>query len=224
LHKGGFIVHHRAGLRLLRDTGGQAALETVLALLVIIPLTELVIEFCLISNAKQLANYAAFCAARTVSVYGVDSVQRSHFAAAMAMSSISPTIPVSASLILTAYGMPNANQTLRAIESIPGFQDTLQWSSRLADSYVRTSQPACTTSTTAGKTRKHVVVNITFIYRCSVFPFGNFWGHAGLNSYISYLQGLSFYGTISPVVTTMQSSWQWNVPVHGHAVLDYWAG
>jgi hypothetical protein len=215
---------HAARRTLLRDTRGQAALETILALLVIIPLTEVIIEFSLISNAKQLANYAAFCAAREVSVYGATATQKAQQAAAMAMTPISPRIPQDAVTILSAFGLPNPGQTIQTICAIPGMQDSAQWSSRLADAYVRMAPPVCSTSTSPGLTRQHVVVNVTFIYRCSVFPFGSFFGHTGLNAYITYLQGLSFYNTISPVVTTIQSQWPWNVPVHGRAVLDYWAG
>ena len=67
-------------------------------------------------------------------------------------------------------------------------------------------------------------MNVTYIYHCFVFPFGKFWGHSGLNSYIAILQRLSFYNIIAPVVTPLQNPWQWNVPIHGHAVMDYWAG
>ena len=141
----------------------------------------------------------------------------------MAMTPVTPTIAQNAVTILTAFGLPNASQALHAVESIPGFQDTLQWSSRLASSYIRTSQPVCTTSTTAGKTRKHIVANVTYIYKCTIFPFGKFWGHSGLTSYINYLKALSFYATIQPAVTPIENSWLWNVPIHGHAVMDYWA-
>jgi hypothetical protein len=210
--------------RLIRDTEGSALLETVIVLPVLMTFMMVIMELCMLANAKQLANYAAFCAARTASVYGTDSTTKTHLAAAMAMSPISPATPSNASAILSAFGLSNPSQAMHIVGSIPGFQDSLQWSARLADSYVRTSQPTCSTSTTSGKTRKHVVVNVTYIYRCSAFPFGKFWGHSALTAYTNTLRGLSFYSVISAVVTSLDNSWNWNVPIQGRAVMDYWAG
>ena len=68
-----------------------------------------------------------------------------------------------------------------------------------------------------------MVVNVTYIYRCSTFPFGKFWGHTGLSAYTSTLRALPFYGIISAVVASLDNSWPWNVPIHGRAVMDYWA-
>ena len=218
------MIRCRRWWRLACDTEGSALLETVIVLPVLMLFMMLTMELCLMANAKQLTNYAAFCAARTASVYGVGSTAKTHLAAAMAMSPISPATPPNASAILSAYGMPDPSQTVRAIYSTPGFQDSLQWSARLADSYVRTSQPICSTSTTPGKTRKHVVVNVTYIYRCYTFPFGNFWGHAGLTAYTNTLKALPFYSVISAVVISLDNSWNWNIPIRGRAVMDYWAG
>jgi hypothetical protein len=211
-------------LRLPGDTEGSALLETVIVVPVLLLFMMMIMELCLMANARQLANYAAFCAARTASVYGVDSTAKTHLAAALAMSPISPATPQNASAILSAFGLPDPGQTVRALCGVPGFQDSLQWSARLADSYVRTSQPTCSTGTVMGKTRSYVVANVTYIYRCSAFPFGNFWGHSGLTAYTDILKALPFYGVISAVVTSLDNSWSWNVPIHGHAVVDYWAG
>jgi len=184
-----------------------------------------IMEVCLMANAKQLANYAAFCAARTASVYGVGDTVKTHLAAAMAMSCISPQVRQDAQAIVHAYGVSDPSLTVRTLYNIPGFQgDTTVWLARLAYAYVRTSQPTCSTGTAPGKIHKYVVVNVTYIYRCSFLPFGNYWGHSGLNSYITILQGLPFYSVIQPVVTLIGNSWPWNVPIHGHAVTDYWAG
>jgi hypothetical protein len=200
-------------------------LETVIVLPVLMVFMMLVMESCLLANARQLANYAAFCAARTASVYGVNATAKTHLAAAMAMSCISPQVPQNAATILTAYGLPDPNRTVRALCSIPGFQgDTAMWLGRLANAYLRTSQPTCSTGTVPGKTRKYVVVNVTYIYHCSVLPFGSSWGHSGFNSYITMLKGLSFYTLIAPAVTMLEGSWRWNVPIRGRAVMDYWAG
>jgi hypothetical protein len=210
--------------RLISETRGSALLETVIVLPVLMLFILLVMELCLMANAKQLANYAAFCAARTASVYGVDSTAKTHLAAAMALSPISPATPSNASEILTAYGLPNPDQAIHAVCNVPGLDDSLQWSARLADSYVRTSQPVCSTGTAPGKTRRYIVANVTYIYRCSAFPFGKFWGHSALTAYTNALRTLPFYGVISAVVVSLDNSWNWNVPIRGRAVMDYWAG
>jgi hypothetical protein len=200
-------------------------LETVIVLPVLMLLMMVIMELCLMANAKQLANYAAFCVARTASVYGVSSTEKTHLAAAMAMSCISPRAPEDASTILRAYGLPDPELTVRTVCGIPGFQgDTTIWLARLANAYVRTGAPSCAIGTAPGKKHKYVSVDVTYIYRCSILPFGSFLGRAGLNSYIAMLQGLSFYPLIASAVTILEDSWRWNIPIHGRAVMDYWAG
>jgi len=219
------VIRCRRLRRLSGDTEGSALLETVIVLPVLMLFMMLIMELGLMANAKQLANYAAFCAARTASVYGVSATAKTHMAAAMAMSCISPQVPQDAATILEAYGLPDPELTVRTLCTIPGFQgDTTMWLARLANAYLRTAQPTCSTGTAPGKTRKYVVMNVTYIYHCSVLPFGNSWGHSGFNSYITMLKGLPFYTLIAPAVTLLENSWQWNVPIHGRAVMDYWAG
>jgi hypothetical protein len=211
--------------RLSGDTEGSALLETIIVLPVLMLFMAGMMELSLMANAKQLANYAAFCAARTVSVYGVDSTARAHLAAAMAMSPISPGNQQDAVAILTAYGLPDPGQTVRTLCDVPGFQgDTAMWLTRLANAYVRTGEPTCDTGTATGKTRRHVVVNVTYLYRCAVLPFGDVWGRSAFDSYITMLEGLSFYPIIAPAVTLLENTRRWNVPIHGRAVVDYWGG
>lgn len=212
--------------RLGRDAEGAAALETVIVLPALLLFMLVLIEMSLLANARQLANYAAFSAARTASVQGVDSTARAkvHLAAALAMSSISPPQPPNAPAILSAYGMEQPNQAIKTLCDIPGFDsDTTEWRRRLAGAFIRTGEPACSTGTVSGKTRKHVAVNVTYIYRCNILPLGIFWGHSRLDSYITVLEGLSFYDLISAVATQIKGSWRWNVPIHGRAVTEYWA-
>ncbi|HTW91245.1 MAG TPA: TadE family protein [bacterium] len=208
-----------------RNTDGTSMLETVIAFPVLLLFIMVIMEVCLLANAKQLANYAAFCAARTAACYGVTSTTNTHLAAALAMSAIAPPTVSNSSAVLSAFGLSNPNQTVGTICSISGFQgDSAAWLGRLASAFIRTSQPNCTVGTAPGKTHKYVSVDVTYIYRCSFTPFGKLWGHTGLNSYIATLQGLPFYTTIQSSVTQISNTWQWNVPVHGHAVTDYWAG
>jgi hypothetical protein len=145
----------------------------------------------------------------------------------MAMTSISPKTPTNPHSILSAYGLQNSPQAVQTILSIPGFQgDSTAWLARLAEAYIRTSVMTCDTGTAAGKTRKHVEVNVTYIYRCTILPFGDVLGHSALTAYIAYLRGLPnpIPTNIGSVVDEIERSFRWNVPLHGRAVVDYWAG
>jgi Flp pilus assembly protein TadG len=205
------------GRRLSRDTDGQAMLEAVIAFPVLLVFVLVIMELSMLYNAKQLANYAAFCAARTAAVYGTSATTKTQLAAAMAMSSISSGNNNHANEILLDYGLTSPTQTVAAICSIPGFRgDNDMWLARLANSYLRTGTPSFTVGTYG--TRKNVTATVTYIYRCSFWPFGIVWGQSGLNNYYNSLPA-----AVKPFATFV-SSWRWNITIHGRAVTDYWAG
>jgi hypothetical protein len=216
--------------RLTGDTEGSALLETTIALPVLLFFVLAVMELSLLYNTQQVANYAAFCAARTASTYGIDSTAKAHLAAAVAMSSIASSAAGNAEQVLLAYGLADPNRAAAALCSIPGFQNNdARWQARLANAYVRTYQPQCDTGTAPGKARKHVVVNVTYIYSCSFLPFGEVWGEAGIDAYCDRLRDVfQFYPPgytyVAPLADLIRSNWRWNIPIHGRAVLDYWAG
>jgi hypothetical protein len=214
------------GTALYRDEQGTALLEVVIVLPVLLVFMMAVMELCLLANARQLANYAAFCAARTTAVYGLSSEagEKAHLAAALAMSGVCRKTVQDPTAVLSAYGVDDPAQTVQAVCRIPGFNgNTAEWGARLADAYVRTGMPARDTATAPGKTRRHVTVDVTYIHHCAFFPIGSFWGHGEVNAYVAALQALPYYYVIAPYVTGIANSWRWNVPIHGRAVLDYWA-
>jgi hypothetical protein len=215
------VIRHPSsvsGLRsLVCDTEGQALLETVIAFPVLLLFILVVMELSMLYNGKQLANYAAFCAARTAAVHGTDDTTRTHLAAAMAMSSIASSFSNDPNGILAAFDVPKPDTIVAVLCSIPGFQgDTAQWIRRLANAYVRTGQPTCVVGAVAGK-RRHVEVDVTYIYRCNFVPFGFLWGTSGVTAY---------YNSLPPGVKTIVSGFQeyWNIRIRGHAVTDYWGG
>ena len=226
------VFGHRSpvsfGRRLFRNTEGQALLETVIVFPVLLMFVLVVTELSMLYNAKQLANYAAFCAARTASVYGIDSTAKTHFAAALIMSSLASTNNANAANILRAYGLTDPDRTIAALCSIPGFQgDNTKWRGRLANAYLRTGRPTCTVGTYG--TRKNVTATVTYIYRCNFWSFGTFWGRARIDAYCTMLQAFPFYSpytyaVVAPFVALLQSTWRWNIEIHGRAVTDYWAG
>jgi Flp pilus assembly protein TadG len=214
------MIRCRRLWRLCRDTEGQALLETVIVFPVLLIFVLVVMELSMLYNGKQLANYAAFCAARTASVYGKDSTMKTQLAAAMAMSSIASANNASARQILIAYGLTNPDSVIAAICSISGFQgDNAKWLARLANAYVRTSAPACTVATAPGKTRRYVVASVTYIYRCNFWPFGIVFGQSGVTNYYNSLPS-----AVKSYAAFLLSSWHWNIAIRGRAVTDYWAG
>ena len=224
----------RCPRRLFRNTEGQALLEAVIAFPVLLLFILVLMELSMMYNAKQLANYAAFCAARTAAVNGIDSPAKRHFAAAMAMSAIATagSDNQAAEKILRAYWLDDPVQTVATICSIPGFQgDDNKWLGRLATSYLRTYLPQCDTATTPGR-RKHITVNVTYIYRCSFLPLGSVWGQAGINAYcdtLTYELGAfqfqpSWKSWVLPAIDVIRNNSRWNIPIHGRAMTDYWAG
>jgi hypothetical protein len=221
------MIRCRRLRRLSSDTEGSVLLEAMIVVPAVVLFVMLVMELSLIFNAKQLANYAAFCAARTAAVYGLDSTGRAktHLAAAMAMSSISAHTPQNAEQILLDFGVANPDSAVQTLCNIPGFEgQNAAWLARLANAFVRTGAPTCDTGTAPGKTRKHVAVGVTYIYRCSILPFGDVWGNSGLNAYLDALELLTFHDDFQDAINLLRNSWRWNIPIRGRAVTDYWAG
>ncbi len=222
------MMRHFSLRRLFRDTEGQALLETVVAFPVLFFFVLVVMELSMLYNAKQLATYSAFCAARTASVngVGVSSKARTHLAAAMAMSSIASANNDDAEDILEAFGVTNPGQTIASICSIPGFRgDNDKWRARLANAFLRTGAPSFTIGNYGA--RRNVEARITYIYRCSFLPLGIFWGQSGITDYVAMLSAFQFYGGYTPAVVSgfiwiLNSTWKWNIPVHARAVTDYW--
>jgi len=230
------VFGHRSpvslGRRLFRDNEGQAMLETLVALPVLLFFVLVVMELSMLYNARQLANHAAFSAARIASVNGIDARARTHLAAAMVMSPLVLATADDPANVLLAYGVADPNQTVATLCAIPGFQgDEAEWLARIANAFVRTGQPQCDTATAPGRVRKHVVVNVDYIYRCNVLPLGNFFGSTGALAYCAALDTFTFQAPGRPnAVTTLvnflrnSNGWRWNVRIRGHAVTDYWAG
>ena len=215
----------RRGLsRLWHNTEGQALLETVVAFPVLFFFVLVVMELSMLYNAKQLATYSAFSAARTAAVNSTGSTAKTSFAAAMAMSSLASANNDDATDILTAFGVADPTQTVAAICSIPGFQgDDDKWRARLANAYLRTRVDSLTTGTYGA--RKNVTAWVTYIYRCSFLPLGIFWGQSGITAYGTALS--AFFGGSPPTgvsvfIGLLNTTWRWNIPVHVRAVTDYW--
>jgi hypothetical protein len=202
--------------RLARDNEGQALLETLVAFPVLLFFMFVVMELSMLYNAKQLANYAAFSAARTAAVRGVNDTTSTHLAAAMAMSSIAATTSSNAHGILLAYDVPEPDSIVKYLCAIPGFNgQTAEWKARLANAYVRTGEPVCAVDSIAGR-RRHIEVDVVYIHRCDFIPIGFFWGMSGVTAYVNALPP-----AVKAFATGLQTPR--NIRIRGHAVMDYWA-
>jgi hypothetical protein len=219
------MIRKRLLIRLVRDSDGQSMLETVIVLPVLIMFTLVIMEVCLLANAKQVANYAAFCAARTASVYGVDDTFKMRFGAAMAMSCVTPAVTSDAKEILGYFGWHNYDELLSSIEggvkgTLGEFGDILL---RLASSYVRTCSIACEATPGSGDQRAYVSVDVTYIYHCTFFPLGTILGtESETRKYLNFFASLP--DPIGGLAKGILKLYQWNIPIHGRAVMDYWAG
>lgn len=231
--------------RLRRDTSGQSMLETAIILPVILLLMLFIMEAALVFNAKQVANYAAFCAARTAAVYGyTDSdqakkdtkQQRMRQSAAMAMAAVSPSIFTDLSDltgivgdVLTVFGVDagELESSMEDIKNVVGSNAFTDYLARLADAYVRTSidfdgnAVQVNAGTPIDENKKNVTVRVTYVYRCGILPLGKLWMANDLEPLINKLKGwFPQLAGLYDKVWTMKTR---NITIYGDAKLDYWA-
>jgi hypothetical protein len=165
-------------------------------------------------------------------VYGTgdEAKEKIHFSAAIAMTPVSPGILADAATIAAAFGLdPGA---IPAIKGPGGLgNEILNLLERLADSYIRTYKTEVSVGgPDEGKKHKYVNVDVTYIYRCRIFPLGLFFGKYELvNKYAPYIQASEPYQQNQAVrdavdrLIAIAGLLKWNVPIHGGAMMDYWA-
>lgn len=215
------MIRHLRLRHLIADTRGSVLLEAAIVLPVVGLFALTAVEVTLIANARQLANHAAFSAARTAAVRGCGATSATRLAAALVMSSISSGSAPSPAATLRAFNLPDPERTAQTIGNLPGFSGgDGTWLERLALAHLRTSTPICDTGTVPGKRRRHVTVDVTYIYRCAIVPLGLLWGHAGLDAQLSYLRSLP--EPAASYAGRLDASRRWCIPIHGRAVVEYW--
>ena len=192
--------------------------ETLIVLPVIILFILIIMEVTMLYNAKQVANYAAFCAARTASVYGFDSDEaksRIHKAMALALIPISPKITSDVQAVIGNFtgplGIPDGFfQAITQILGTPG--DYLE---RYVDSYLRSDIKNITLS----NNNQNIEVNIKYYYRCRIFPMGILLGRNGFSNFINQLmQSIPGLPNLSGFLNWIN----YNILITSSARMDYW--
>ncbi len=207
--------------KILFSQEGQSMVETLIVLPLILFFILIIMEVAMLYNARQIANYAAFCAARTASVYGVrtkEDTLRMRCSAAIALSCITPTITGEASQILQILGLES--DFLEGLRHLAK-SEFLQWPLRFADAYLRTRiDKAEVGDGPPGSGRNNVKVELTYYYKCQVFPMGILVGDGGFSDFLNILK--TQYPSLSQIIEGIRRYIKYNIKIRASAKMDYW--
>ncbi|MEO0074812.1 MAG: TadE/TadG family type IV pilus assembly protein [candidate division WOR-3 bacterium] len=205
--------------KFVNSENGQAIVETLIVFPIIIIFILIIMEVAMLYNAKQVMNYAAFCAARTASVYGIDQPEdstRIRRSAAIALTCISS--PLSSELAGIISGLFNIPPNIMQTIPLPSTVGTpLEYLDRFLDAYVRTKLDSMRVR---GDGRKNISVYLTYYYRCRVFPIGKLLGRT---SFDDYLIELGRIPQLAPLVKFFKGIKHYNIPIRVVGKMDYWA-
>ncbi len=205
--------------RFTHNDRGQVTFETLIVLLLIITFILIVMELAMIYNAKQVTNYAAFCAARTASVYGIDQPEdstRIRRAAAIALTCISS--PLSSEIAGIISGLFNIPPNIMQTIPIPSTVGTpLEYFDRFLDAYVRTKLDSMQVR---GDGRKNISVYLTYYYRCRIFPMGKLISRNAIEAYLDSLQRQ--YPELNSFIAFLRRIKDYNIPIKAVGKMDYW--
>ncbi|MEO0128683.1 MAG: TadE/TadG family type IV pilus assembly protein [candidate division WOR-3 bacterium] len=201
---------------------GQSIIETLIVLPLILFLILIIMELSMIYNAKQVCNYAAFCAARTASVYGTsdEAKEKMHRSAAIALSCITPTIVGDAFTLLDAINIPHElPEALRPIiELIEG--TFLHWPLRFVDAYLRSRIDTVIVGDYGG--RQNVTVELIYYYKCQIFPIGRLIGDGGFAEFLYWLKNNVFPNLPDDLIEGLIKYRHYNIKIRASAKMDYW--
>jgi hypothetical protein len=228
-------------IKILKNNKGQAMLETLIVLPVVVFFILLIIQVALMYNAKLITNYAAFCATRAAVVYNGDS-QKAHNAAAIALSCVSPPL-IKDALTTTQDLLQNiqnidagntgpdknfgANLDLSSLQSLhlPSIASDL---TRYPDAYLRT----VIDSLAINEKDSVLTLRLKYFFHCQILPLGGKF--RGDNNTFTELFGL--IGNDEDEPAGVKSLFQllfsssldrinlWNVPMISVCKLRYWPG
>jgi len=196
---------------------GQAALETLLVLPLLMLFIMFIMETAMLYNTKQILNYAGFCAARAAGVYGVNAEAERRRAAALALASISPRVPeAEADLISSKF---NLSLTLTDHLPIPPNSglSAEEIRERFIDACARTIISKPVLSGDNGSSL--VTVTLTYYARCRILPVGRFV-NTRFGDLLAQLAGLE--GTQYLEELKRENQHGYLIPVRTSVKLDNW--
>jgi hypothetical protein len=201
---------------------GQASLETLIVLPFLMLFIMAIMETVMLYNAKQVLNYAAFCAGRSAGVYGPNAEAEMHRAVALALSGIGTRAPAAeAATLASAFGV---SSTIMANVPMPS---GIQWDEmrdRFLDAYLRTAIEQ-TNIVDGGKC---IEVHVIYYARCRILPMGKFIGG---NEFVRYLTDpgmehglIKRYPSLAgdDYVNALLRTKDYTVPMKAVITMDYW--
>jgi hypothetical protein len=195
------------------STKGQAMIQTLIVLPVIVLMILLIMQAALLYNAKQILNYAAFCAARAGCVHNADG-EKMHKAAAIALSCISPKLSSEVGDAISSLGGAlGINIDLPQLPNIP----VVDHIERYADALYRSEID--TISIHDGI----IEVGVRYYVHCTVLPLGGFLPG---NSFKDHVQGLINVdpGLLGTLLAPLLDRHRRNIPMHSICRLRHWPG
>jgi len=208
-------------LRIARDDSGQSMLETIIVFPVVITLMLLIMEVSLAYNMKQMANYAAFCAARCASVHGYESEEakeKMQQAAAIALTGVSASVP---------------DEFLGTIKSVFGFGDDFF---EPVSNLLGGGNPADLIDNFAGANarlyikesveqvsgeRRNITVEVAYVYRCLILPLGVVNSKPVRDLLEEMKNKRPELGGLYGMIIKKQE--KRSIVIRGQAKMDYWA-
>lgn len=201
----------------LRNEDGQAMVETLIVLPVVLFFILVIMEVAMLYNAKQIVNYAGFCASRTCSVYGIDEygdTLKIHRSAALATLPITPKAPLGEKqTLISIFELPED-----FINNLPHTEEISlnDCQLRFLEAYLRTKIDSIKISSPDSF---NVIIYLTYYYRCRILPLAKLLGSSSFENYVSQYPNLSnFYRAF------LLDKKDYNIPVRSAIRLDYWGG
>jgi len=195
-------------------------LETIIVLPVILLLMFFIAEAAFAYNAKQMADYAAFCAARSAAVNGFSTPsarQKMQQAAALAMVGVPTPAGSEYGQVRQFFGF--SDNFLDPVRGQLGGGDMSNWLRRYASANLRVWVE--TPQLDGNGARRNATVEVVYVYNCLFFPMG-----AAVSGPVRNMlnrMAAARPGLASLYYAMANTSLNRTILVRGRAMLDYWA-
>ena len=205
--------------RLWRETGGQSMLETIVVLPVILLLLLMVMQVAFAYNAKQLADYAAYCAARVAAVRGPGAEAEIQRAAALALTGVPE--PLGGEYFRVRNHFRISENSFRPVQpQLSPEGDMSGWLRRFAAANLRVLVENVRVS--GDGSGRSVTVEVAYLFNCLLLPLGTATP-GPVSEFLSRLER-DRPGLASIYADIRSTHLRRNIIIRGRATLDHWAG